>query len=242
MRFATCARFLATCATLAMLATALSSCTNTPRAMYTHAGGTSFVAKGQRYAWSFDEANTWKPGTGTPLVDAGPHRTFHAALGRWQIEKDEASPSAPNVYRQTKRYDGDAEPRVLVGDLVFGDLTLHVKCRPESGLRGESCGVMFRAADSDNYLLARADAIAGTIDVVRVLDGARETIASARAEVEPSQWHSLALRTRGEKIVVSWDGAPAVIAEDDSFPGGKIGLWTSADSVTAFDDLDVRAD
>jgi hypothetical protein len=221
---------------------ALSSCVNTPRATYTHAGGTSFVSKGQRYVWSFDEPNTWKPGTGAPLADGGPHRTFHAALGRWQIERDESPPSAPNVYRQSKRYDGDAEPRVLVGDLVFGDLTLHVKCRPESGLRGESCGVIFRARDSDNYLLVRADAIAQSIEIVRITDGLRETIASAHASVERGQWHALALRTRGDKIVVSWDGAPGVIAEDDSFPGGKIGLWTGADSVTAFDDLDVRAD
>jgi len=37
---------------------------------------------------------------------------------------------------------------------------------------------------------------------------------------------------------VSWDGIPLISAVDMTFARGKIGLWTKADSVTAFDDLE----
>jgi hypothetical protein len=40
--------------------------------------------------------------------------------------------------------------------------------------------------------------------------------------------------------VVHWNGQKVIDARDASFAdAGKVGLWTKADSVTAFDDLTV---
>jgi hypothetical protein len=39
---------------------------------------------------------------------------------------------------------------------------------------------------------------------------------------------------------VTYDGNPVLDAKDSTFKGaGKVGLWTKADSVIAFDDLSI---
>ena len=43
---------------------------------------------------------------------------------------------------------------------------------------------------------------------------------------------------QGNKFTVSFDGNKVIEASDDTFKNaGKVGVWTKADSVTAFDDF-----
>lgn len=43
----------------------------------------------------------------------------------------------------------------------------------------------------------------------------------------------------GSHIRIVWDGKDLFTADDTTFPsGGKVGIWTKADSVTAFDDFE----
>jgi hypothetical protein len=44
---------------------------------------------------------------------------------------------------------------------------------------------------------------------------------------------------RGNHIVCSFDGQKVIDVQDATYTTGKVGLWTKADSVTAFDDLTV---
>lgn len=56
------------------------------------------------------------------------------------------------------------------------------------------------------------------------------------------QWHTLEATARGQSLTVRWDDQPVITATDTTFTKGKIGLWTKADSLTAFDDLEARAE
>ena len=51
-------------------------------------------------------------------------------------------------------------------------------------------------------------------------------------------WHTLEVTAQGSTLEVSWDGRMVIQASDTTFAKGKVGLWTKADSVTAFDDLE----
>ena len=44
----------------------------------------------------------------------------------------------------------------------------------------------------------------------------------------------------GTSFVVRWNGETLFTQEDTTFASGRIGLWTKADSVTAFDDLEAE--
>lgn len=52
------------------------------------------------------------------------------------------------------------------------------------------------------------------------------------------QWHSLRVEFAGSRFRTIYNGKTLFEVEDATFKeGGNIGLWTKADSVTAFDEL-----
>jgi hypothetical protein len=54
------------------------------------------------------------------------------------------------------------------------------------------------------------------------------------------QWHTVRLVAVGDRMQAWLDGAPYLNHRDTRFKGGRVGLWTKADSITAFDDLTIR--
>ena len=215
------------------------ACTARTPVLFTSAGGDTVVAKGTTHRWTFDETPP-VPGTGEIAVPR--ERTFTGVLGHWGIAQDADAPSPPGVYRQDARYAPTDAPRVIVGDLFFRDVTLRVRCRPDSGTAGEGCGLVFDARGSDDYFVARAEALEGVVRLVHVRAGEAREIAAAPALVAPHVWHAFALHTRGERVTVEWDGEGILDAVDWSRTGGNIGLATSADAVTSFDDLEAVAE
>ena len=110
-----------------------------------------------------------------------------------------------------------------------------------SGDVDQAGGIVVRLIDDNNYYIARANALEGNVRFLRVVDGDREQLESADVEVTAGEWHTLGLRAEGDQFAVSYDGAELLKAADATFPGpGKVGLWTKADSVTHFDQLDIN--
>ena len=138
---------------------------------------------------------------------------------------------------------GDPDfPRIIVEDLTFADLTVRVRCKPERGGTDRACGLMFRLKDSDDYYVTRANALEANVRLYRVVHGDRQQFASADLPVTSGEWHTLEAHARGSSLTVKWDDKQVISATDDTFQRGKIGLWTKADSVTAFDDLEATGE
>ena len=211
------------------LITALG-CTKPTPTMLTTGGDEAPAEQGRTYRWSFKEA---AGGAVSP--------DFLSVLGVWRVEAVDPATATPNVLRQTGSFKNPDFPRVIVKGLTFTDLTVRVRCRPETGDIDRACGVMFRAKDSDNYYIARANALEGNVRLYRVVNGDRQQFGSADLEVTAGEWHTLEASAQGTKLTVSWDGRSVIEATDASFASGKIGLWTKSDSVTAFDDLQALA-
>jgi hypothetical protein len=58
------------------------------------------------------------------------------------------------------------------------------------------------------------------------------------APVQVDQWHTLHVEFTGKRIKVSLDGKQYIDVEDAHIAGsGAVGVWTKADSITAFDDF-----
>jgi hypothetical protein len=154
-------------------------------------------------------------------------------LGDWQIDNGTA--------RQLGSFADPDFPRVILEDLQFTDLELSVKCRTELGSTDRACGLIFRAVDSDNYYIVRANALEDNIRLYHVVNGSRQSFASVSMSVSNNEWHTLEVEAIGMRIVISWDGAQIIDTTDDVFASGAIGLWTKADSRTSFDDLTATA-
>jgi hypothetical protein len=62
------------------------------------------------------------------------------------------------------------------------------------------------------------------------------------APVPRDQWSTLRVVVRGAKFDVYLNDEQLFDVEDETFAeGGRVGLWTKADSVTSFDDFTITA-
>jgi len=126
----------------------------------------------------------------------------------------------------------------ILEDRKFADIDVTVRFRPISGKEDASGGIIFRARDGRNYLLARANALENNFRLYTMRDGQRRMIASATVtEPKLGEWHSIRVVAKGTKVQAYLDDALLLDHEDRTFTGGYIGLWTKADSVTEFADL-----
>ena len=164
----------------------------------------------------------WKAGvtgTGTP---------------RWSVERDATAPSAPNVLKQS----GRGTFPWCVKDASFADGAVEVKMKPVSGREDQAGGVVWRWKDGDNYYVARANALENNVSLYYTQGGRRVTIKYVDAPVPPKVWHTLRVEFSSSRISVALNGKTYIDLKDEHIRGaGAVGLWTKADSVTAFDDF-----
>lgn len=128
----------------------------------------------------------------------------------------------------------------ILEDQKFDDVDASVRFRPISGKEDASGGIIIRAKDGRNYLLVRANALENNFRLYMIVNGKRSTIASARVtEPKLGEWHKIRVVAKGPKIQAYLDDSLLLDHEDKTFTGGWVGLWTKADSVTEFADLEV---
>jgi hypothetical protein len=100
---------------------------------------------------------------------------------------------------------------------------------------------MVRVRDADNYYVTRANALEDNVNLYKVVAGSRRQIAGRNIKVAGGVWHVLSLQVIGDLLRVSFDGQQIIETHDTTFAGaGKVGLWTKADSVMYFADLEIR--
>ena len=75
----------------------------------------------------------------------------------------------------------------------------------------------------------------------RIVKGRREQLATANAKVASNQWHTLALKAENDRFTVSFNGKQLHSTIDKTFASaGHVALWTKSDSVTRFDQINIR--
>jgi hypothetical protein len=176
---------------------------------------------------NFDDLKTGAPPHGWTATNTG------GGNAKWTIEKDDTAPSKPNVLKQS----GVATyPVAIKDDTSLKDGFVEVKFKSISGSEDQAGGVIWRAKDSDNYYIARANALEDNVTIYHTIGGKRVLFKNVDTKVAPGVWHTLRVEFSGNKFTVIFDGKTVIEATDDSFSdAGKVGVWTKADSVTLFD-------
>ena len=154
---------------------------------------------------------------------------------KWTIETDETAPSPPNVLKQS---GSGTFPWCVKADTAIENGSVEVKFKPISGREDAAGGVVWRWKDGDNYYVARANALENNVSLYHTTNGRRITIRYVDAPVARNQWHTLKVDFFGKTTRVTLDGKIYIEQENDHITGpGAVGVWTKADSVTAFDDF-----
>ena len=186
---------------------------------------------------NFDDMKTGAPPPGWTTTQTG------SGTAKWAIEKDDAAPSKSNVLKQS----GQATfPVCIKNDTNLKDGFVEVKFKPVAGKEDQAGGVIWRAKDSNNYYIARANALEGNVVLYKTVNGKRSPLDivgrkggyGMKEPVASGQWHMLPVEFAGNHFKLSFDGKHLFDVEDTTFTeAGKVGVWTKADSVTLFDDF-----
>jgi hypothetical protein len=158
---------------------------------------------------------------------------------KWQVVRDESASSKPNVLMQSG--SGDF-PWCVKSDVSLVDGFVETRFKPLSGEEDEAGGVVWRWKDGDNYYVARGNALENNVSIYYTEKGTRKTIKYVDAPVKKNEWNKLRVEFTGKHFRVFLNGKSYIDLEDDHIQGqGAVGVWTKADSVTAFDDFEYGA-
>ena len=154
---------------------------------------------------------------------------------QWAVRPDSSAPSKPNVLQQS---GSGTFPWCVLPKTAVENGFVEVRFKPISGREDQAGGVVWRWKDGDNYYIARANALENNVSLYHTTAGRRITIKYVDAPVPGNAWHTLRVEFSGRRIKVVLDGKTYIELEDAHIVGsGAVGLWTKADSVTAFDDF-----
>lgn len=162
---------------------------------------------------------------------------WETIAGKWAIEDvTEARGGRALVQRATEN-----EFNVIVAPGgPYGDVDVSVRFAPISGREDASGGIVFRFAEGRYYVI-RANALEGNFRFYYYDLGRHQIDSASVAAPALGQWHKLRVRAEGDRVQGWLDDQALLDRRDGRYTSGRVGLWTKADSVTAFDDLTIVA-
>ena len=165
--------------------------------------------------------------------------------GRWIVQADGANKVLAQADPDSTR---SRFPVAVLSDVTAADVDLSVRFKPISGRVDQAAGLVWRYQNQDNYYIVRANALEDNVVLYKVEGGKRTDLPlkgegrtyGKKTDVPASQWSTLRVVANGRLFEVYFNGTKLYDVEDGTFAKpGKVGVWTTAASVTHFDDFTV---
>src|SRR2546430_1535361 len=146
---------------------------------------------------NFDTFKIGEPPPGWAATKTG------AGQAKWTVEKDDTAPSKPNVLKQS----GQATyPVCIKEDTNLKDGFVEVKFKAVSGKEDQAGGLIWRARDSNNYYVARANALEDNVTIYDTVNGRRTERKRTRVNDASNQWPKLRIQFQGTQLTGTVDG------------------------------------
>jgi hypothetical protein len=153
----------------------------------------------------------------------------------WAVTADPTAPSKLNVLKQSGSGD---YPWCVMPKTRLADGFVQTKFKALSGAEDQAGGLIWRWQDGDNYYVARANALENNVSLYYTKGGRRTSIAYQSAPLALNVWHTLRVAFSKDEFKVFLDGRLVISKRDGHLTeAGSVGVWTKADSTTAFDDF-----
>jgi 3-keto-disaccharide hydrolase len=194
------------------------------------------TVRGQTAKVDFEKDDAGKSPAGFSFALTG-----RGKAGRWIVQTDDQAHG--HVLVQLDADTTDYRFPVAVYDAVTArNVDVSVQFKAISGKGDQGAGIVWRYRDQNNYYLTRCNALEDNCTMYHVVNGQRQAFLNRNVKVASNAWHTLAVLATGDHFVVTFDGQKVLDATDRTFKdAGKVGLWTKADSVIAFDDFLIAA-
>jgi len=167
-------------------------------------------------------------------------RTGGGAEGKWIVRIEKGAPHNHVLVQESSDPADYRFPVAVLKEGSYKDVVLSVRARPLSGKVDQGFGLVWRYQNAQNYYVTRCNADEDNCTIYHTVNGSRRAFLNQSVRVAKLAWHTLKVEAVGSHFVLWCDGNKVLDASDETFrDGGKVGLWTKADSVIEFDDLTV---
>jgi len=196
-------------------------------------------AEAKSLRWDFEDQTAGQPPKGWTAAKTGEGKG-----SEWKIVEDASAPKGTKVLAQvSSEAPGSLFNLCVAEEATLCDLDLSVAFKAVTGEGDQGGGPMWRYRDPNNYYVARMNPLEKNYRVYKVVNGKRTQLGSATVDAPTGKWHTIRVVHKADHIQCYLNGKPLLDVKDDTFKeAGKIGLWTKADAVTYFDDLQVRGE
>lgn len=172
------------------------------------------------------DGSKWKEGTAAANVDASASAAF----------PEEAKPFADAVKRHA------SFPLAVIRDIAkfeVGSVTLRFK--PVAGKEDQAAGIAFGLQPNGDYLIVRANGLENNLILFQFKNGRRSVLKEVRAPApKTGQWHELKMVVASGSVRGFLDGTQYLEYGLKQPAAGRLGLWSKADSVVQFREIDVQ--
>jgi hypothetical protein len=154
---------------------------------------------------------------------------------KWLIEPSANAPSQSNILTQR----GRATYAWLVHDSSkIKDGFVEAQFKIVSGKEDPEAGLVWRHQDGQNYFYVRGNSVENNVVFYRMRDGKKELVKTVDVKVPGNTWHKLRIEFSDSLFKVLLNGKSIMTVVDKNFKSaGKVGLFTTADTIASFDDF-----
>lgn len=165
-------------------------------------------------------------------------KSFTPLTGKWNIDRDGSKLIYAVDGRKQKK---DFSLSVYKHIDNFQNGLISVEFKGISGKIDQAAGIAFNIKPDGDYLVIRANCLENNLVLWKMIKGKR--LSAAWAENVPTAsntWHTLKVIINGTKIE-GWLNGKKYIDHPHNEPiGGKIGIWSKADSYVFFDNFTIQ--
>lgn len=178
---------------------------------------------------------------GAPPSEFDFARTGQGKTGQWRVVADTTASGTRAIEQSDPDRTDYRFPLAIHRSFSAKNLEATVRFKAVAGAVDQAAGIVVRLIDPDNYYVARANAMEDNVRFYRVVKGRRQELTGANLRVTPNEWHTLGLSAEGDAFTVTFDGKKLFTTRDTTFAeAGKVALWTKADSITRFDQIELK--
>jgi hypothetical protein len=168
-------------------------------------------------------------------------RTGQGAIGQWVVVDDATAASKRAIEQSNTDRTDYRFPLAIYQPTSAKNVEVALRFKPVAGKVDQAGGIAVRVTSPNDYYLVRANALEDNVRFYRIVKGRREQLATANIKVPSNQWHTLRLRAENDRFTAIFNGKALHSTHDRTFAdAGRIALWTKSDSVTRFDQIEIK--
>jgi hypothetical protein len=190
-------------------------------------------------------AETLRKVLASPLVEEGsdPDGCVPAVNGLggpavWQVRVERLLLDGKALVETSREAQPNRFPLCIADRPVAKNAEVELSFVMHDGAVARAAGIVLRFADPLDFYVVEADALAGSVRFLRIVNGERREIAGRVMGLATGEKQTLTIKAIDARFSVSFNGKALFDATDTGIAAaGRFGVWSRADSLTSFGDL-----